>query len=52
VRHVRHHQSHYPSTTAPQGEDINNHGDLDQRARAMLPKHQRGIPVWDLINNQ
>jgi len=40
------------STTAPQDETIKTHVELDQRARAMLPKHKRGIPVWDLINNQ
>jgi len=38
-----------PSRTSPEGEAIENQGELDQRARAMLPKHQRGIPVWDLV---
>ena len=39
-------------TTAQQGETVKNHGDLDQRARSMLPKRQRDTPIWDLINSQ
>lgn len=39
-------------TTAQQGETVKNHGELDQRARSMLPKHQRDTPIWDLINSQ
>lgn len=38
------------STTAPQGEDIKNHGGLDQRARAMLPKSKQGPNIIDLIS--
>lgn len=41
-----------PPTTAQQGETVKNHGELDQRARSMLPKHQRDTPIWDLINSQ
>jgi hypothetical protein len=38
------------SATAPQGEHIKNHGELDQRARAMLPKRKQGANVIDLIS--
>lgn len=41
-----------PPTTAQQGETVKNLGDLDQRARSMLPTHQRDTPIWDLINSQ
>ena len=38
------------STTAPHDEDIKNFGDIDQRARAMLPKRKQGANVIDLIS--
>ena len=38
------------STTAPHDEDIKNFGDIDQRARSMLPKRKQGANVIDLIS--
>jgi hypothetical protein len=38
------------SRTAPEGEAIKNHGELDQRARAMLPKRKQGANVIDLLS--
>jgi hypothetical protein len=38
------------STIAPHDEDIKNFGDIDQRARSMLPKRKQGANVIDLIS--
>ncbi|PUE59741.1 hypothetical protein B9Z44_09235 [Limnohabitans curvus] len=35
-----------------QGENARALGNVDQRGRAMLPKHQRDTPIWDLVNKQ
>ncbi|WP_146180602.1 hypothetical protein [Limnohabitans curvus] len=35
-----------------QGENVRALGNVDQRGRAMLPKHQRDTPIWDLVNKQ
>jgi hypothetical protein len=35
-----------------QGENVKAIGNVDQRGRAMLPKHHRDTPIWDLINTQ
>ncbi|PUE56683.1 hypothetical protein B9Z36_10345 [Limnohabitans sp. Rim8] len=35
-----------------QGENVRAIGNVDQRGRAMLPKHHRDTPIWDLVNKQ